>query len=160
MFDIGKCKVGINICMDNWFPETTRILALQGAEVILMPFSWPSDWEAHWDGTTEERAVLRARREQILKVFPARALDNGVFLVMVDHVGREAEDVAWHPGVSMIFDPNGDVVAETRGLEEEILLAELDSEKLEKWRKDPHFPLTMRRPEIYHRLIESSGPRG
>src|SRR5262245_28717630 len=37
VFDIDKCKVGAVICYDNTFPELARILALRGAEVLLMP---------------------------------------------------------------------------------------------------------------------------
>jgi predicted amidohydrolase len=37
VFDVGPCKVGIVICYDNQFPEISRVLALRGAEVMLMP---------------------------------------------------------------------------------------------------------------------------
>ena len=46
VFDLGKCKVGIVICYDNQFPELPRIVALKGADVILMPHAAR---EARWE---------------------------------------------------------------------------------------------------------------
>ena len=48
IFDIGKCTVGIVICYDNQFPEVARLVALRGADVILMPHAAR---EARWDDT-------------------------------------------------------------------------------------------------------------
>src|SRR3954454_11515 len=56
VFDIGKCKVGTVICYDNWFPEIPRILALRGADVILMPHAAR---EKGWDDTPESEAAAR-----------------------------------------------------------------------------------------------------
>ena len=45
VIDIGPAKVGVNICFDNWLPESGRMVALQGAEVILAPYVWSvGDW--------------------------------------------------------------------------------------------------------------------
>ena len=52
VFDIGPCKVGIVICYDNQFPEVARVLALRGAEVILMPHAGRFKL---WDDTPGER---------------------------------------------------------------------------------------------------------
>src|SRR3954454_11324584 len=56
VFEIGKCKVGTAICYDNWFPEVPRILALRGADVILMPHAAR---EKGWDETPESEAAAR-----------------------------------------------------------------------------------------------------
>jgi len=58
VFDMDIGKVGIIVCYDSWYPETTRLLALKGAELILFP---------------------NAGYEPLL--LPARAIDNGVYLV-------------------------------------------------------------------------------
>ena len=56
VFDIGPCKVGIVICYDNQFPEVARVLALRGAEVILMPHAGRFKL---WDDTPESEAAAR-----------------------------------------------------------------------------------------------------
>ena len=63
VFDIGPCKVGIVICYDNQFPEISRVLALRGAEVMLMPHAGANE-----DcGTITLRA--RQRRDAIRMTF-------------------------------------------------------------------------------------------
>ena len=57
-FDIGKCKIGIQICYDKLFPEISRVLCLHGAEVLLMPHAAR---KVMWDETPESQAAARAR---------------------------------------------------------------------------------------------------
>ena len=52
----GKCKIGIAICYDNEFPELPRILALRGAEVLLMPHA---SRDTQWEDTPESEAAAR-----------------------------------------------------------------------------------------------------
>jgi predicted amidohydrolase len=147
IFDIGTCKVGISICWDNYFPELPRILALKGAEVILMPVAWPYEdpWEAPLAKTVE------ARRKEMMAYFPSRAYDNRVFAVCLDHAGKEAEKIEF-PGVSMIFDPNGQVIEESKSHGEDVLIAHLDAEELRKTHASPYYMLPSRRPEVYGML--------
>ena len=56
-FDVGRCRVGISICYDNQFPEVPRILALKGADIILMPHAAR---ESIWEDTPHSEH--RARR--------------------------------------------------------------------------------------------------
>src|SRR5215467_638739 len=56
VFDLGKCRVGMVICYDNWFPEIPRILALRGADVILMPHAAR---ESQWDDSPESESAAR-----------------------------------------------------------------------------------------------------
>ena len=149
VFDIGPCRVGISICFDNWFPETSRILALRGAEVVLSPFMWivpPGS-----AGREKQKAAER-RREKHMKIFPARALDNAMYFMVVDHVGVEADGFEF-PGVSMAFGPGGDVIAESKPFEEQIVVVEFKASELEKSRTyAQHNTLQFRRPEIYSEL--------
>ena len=150
VFDIGICKIGISICFDNWFPETSRILALKGAEVVLAPFMWriPSGSD------TEKRLAAQQRRNRQMKVFPARALDNAMYVIVLDHVGVEAEGFEL-PGVSTAFSPAGDVIAQSEPLAEEMRIVELQERLLEKARTfAQHNTLQFRRPEIYAQLTK------
>src|SRR5262245_6127912 len=64
VFDIGPCKVGIVICYDNQFPEVARVLALRGADLILMPHA--ARFKV-WDDTPESEAAARRFTHNFLK---------------------------------------------------------------------------------------------
>ena len=151
VFDIGLCKLGISICYDNWFPETSRVLAVKGAEVLLSPWMWIIPHEA----PEEERArALARRRETHIRMFAARAMDNAMYVLVLDHVGLEAENFEF-PGVSMAFNPFGTLLAETEPFVEQMLLVDLKAAEVEKYRTYGHmYTLTYRRPEIYGPLTD------
>ena len=154
--DLGFMRLALSVCYDNWYPETTRMAFLNGAHMLHMPFFWPAGWErrdeiARKRVTGDDAAVLAARRERILKVFPGRALDNSLYLAMVDHAGR-SDDMDKHmPGKSVVFDPYGEVLAETRGYDEETLYFEFDPARVDEWRQNLFFPGNHLRPEVYQR---------
>jgi predicted amidohydrolase len=151
VFDIGLCKLGVSICYDNWFPETSRILALKGAEVLLSPWMWIVP-----PGASEREKARAAayRRETHIRMFAARAMDNAMYVLVLDHVGPEARDFEF-PGVSMAFDPFGNLVAEARPFEEQMLLVDIVAEEVEKYRTyGHHYTLAFRRPEIYGALTD------
>ena len=151
VFDIGLCKIGASICFDNWFPETSRILALKGAEVMLSPWMWIVPAEA---SPEKKLAAIESRRERHKRFFPARALDNAMYVMVLDHVGTEAKDFEF-PGVSMAIDPYGEVIAESNALQEEMMLVDLKGSEVEKYRTyGHHYTLKYRRPEIYGELAE------
>ena len=151
VFNIGICRIGISICFDNWFPETSRTLALKGAEVILAPFMWkiPSDVSK-----AEKDLAVERRRNKHMKIFPARAMDNGVYVMVLDHVGLEADNFEL-PGVSTAFSPTGDVLAQSNPYVEEMVLVELKEHELERARTVAHHnKLQYRRPAIYSELVK------
>lgn len=146
VFDIGKCKIGTAICYDNFFPEVPRILALKGAEVVL------SRHAARFGKCRKkgQRKIVADQKKFYRKVYASRAYDNGVFYVIVNQAGRAGEDTS-HAGGTMVLDPEGEVVAEskTKVIEEEMVIAELKSSLYEKRRSSRCFNLVTRRPEIY-----------
>jgi N-carbamoylputrescine amidase len=109
-------KFGIQICYDRLFPEPSRVLTLQGAEIIFMPicYSTYSDPD-HRAGIWE--VPLRAR-----------AYENGVYVVAANRVGQEG--IRHHLGRSMVVDPAGAIVAEAGSEKEDLLVAELDIERV------------------------------
>lgn len=80
-FDIGKCRVGINICHENMYPENSRVLALQGMEVLLSPFGCGGSGSLIPKETWLNDFHMACWR--------ARCFDNGVFMIvsggMVSH---------------------------------------------------------------------------
>ena len=85
-----RLRIGVIICYDLRFPELTRSLALQGAQVICVPARWPSVRDDAW------RTLLRAR-----------AIENQVFVVGCNARGREG-------GYSYAFDPLGKMIFSNR----------------------------------------------
>jgi predicted amidohydrolase len=151
VFDIGLCKIGVSICFDNWFPETSRLLVIKGAEVMLSPWMWiiPSNVSPE-----KKREAIEARRKSLKKFFPARALDNAMYVMVLDHVGLEAENFEF-PGVSMAIDPIGDIIAESNPSVEEMVVVDLKESQIEKYRTyGHHYTLKFRRPEIYGELAK------
>jgi predicted amidohydrolase len=163
--DLGFMRLALSVCYDNWYPETTRMAFLNGAHMLHMPFFWPAGWErrdeiARKRVTGDDAAVLAARRERILKVFPGRALDNSLYLAMVDHAGRSPDMDKHMPGKSMVFDPYGELQAESRGWDEETLYFEFDPARVDEWRQNLFFPGNHLRPEVYRRAYarRAGGP--
>lgn len=127
VFRVGQWRVGINVCYDTFFPESARCSALNGADLIVVPFAAPQ--QVLW------RDVMRTR-----------AFDNGVWFAPCNKVGLEGE---WtFGGASMIVDPLGEVVAEASATEEETISAEIDLDAVDAARR--RYPMFRdRRPELY-----------
>ncbi len=129
VFDLGLVKIGVQLCWDNFFPEGTRMLALQGAEIVFAP-----------------TAAAFASQQRWLKVIAANAIVNGLFVMRVNRVGREPKQDFY--GMSFCISPEGDLVDEPTGLQEGILLVEIDLDEISRVRKEWPF-LKDRRPEAY-----------
>jgi nitrilase len=117
-------NIGIIICFDLSFSEPARVLALNGAELILSPSAVPPDFDAY-----AQRRVT------------ARALDNQLFVLYCNFAGPD------FPGHSLVVDSRGEVI-ERAGEEETLLICSLDRQKLRAWREKERI-FTMRHPELY-----------
>ena len=121
-------RIGVIICYDLRFPELSRRLALEGAEVICVPAQWPKPRQEHW------RTLLRAR-----------AIENQLYVVSCNACGPIGKLEFF--GMSMIINPKGEVLAESGEAEGEIY-AQLDMQAMTDWRAQiPCF--NDRRPELY-----------
>lgn len=158
--NIGEepATVGISICYDNCFPEASRIMSLKGMEVLLAPFAFGmGKWES--DDDIENQVIAQDKwKKQVTKYMAARAHDNNVYAVVCvcsGHVkGLQGKEEYYFPGVCMVFDPAGDLIAETpsEGVKERMLVTDLLFFKLEDQKKGSYFPLKYRRPELYKDL--------
>lgn len=146
VLDAGRCKVGTVICYDNVFPEVVRVLALKGAEVMLSPHAARF---GKWTKRGERKAVAK-QKGFYRKVYATRAYDNGVFYVVTNQAGPAGENTN-HAGGVMFFDPKGDVIAEskTRMIEDEMVIARLESSLYVERRSGRCFNLLTRRPELF-----------
>ncbi len=121
-------KIGVIICYDLRFPELSRRLALEGARVICVPAQWPKPRQEHW------RTLLRAR-----------AIENQLYVVAANACGQIGKLDFF--GMSMVIDPQGEVLADAGERPGEIT-APLSWEAMDAWRAQiPCF--NDRRPELY-----------
>ena len=161
-FDLGKCKVGMVICYDNQFPEVARIVALRGADVILMPHAAR---EGRWDDTPESQAAARRKVfDYFASSYRMRARENACFCVYADQAGRagyvdslprEHANQPHHPGGAMIIGPQGDILrhTQTEQIRDEMIVADLDAALLAAARSHPNYTLRTRRPELFGELV-------
>jgi len=175
VFDHRGCRFGILTCYDNNLVENVRITTMMGAEIILMPHVTgclpspmpgrglvdPSIWE------NRELDPVRCRQEfdgpkgrgWLMKWLPARAFENGVYAVYANPIGMDGGQV--RPGGSLILDPFGEILAECRKLDDEVVVAMLDPRKIEL--SSGQMYIRSRRPELYGKLLEPNpavGPGG
>lgn len=161
VFDIGPCKVGVVICYDNQFPEIARVLALRGAEVILMPHA--ARFKT-WDDTPASEKAARHRSHDFVRVYALRARENSCFCVLTDQAGRagyvpqwprDSENQPHHAGVAMIWGPGGDLLASTQEeqVREEMIVAALDPALIARERSLANYMLRTRRPELFGELV-------
>jgi N-carbamoylputrescine amidase len=143
--DTAAGKVGTLICWDQWYPEGARLTALQGAEVLFYPTA--IGWHPH-----EKAAYGPAQLDAWQTVQRGHAIANGVYVAAVNRVGLEipAEGSAgiefW--GSSFIADPQGVIIAQGSAGREEIIMAEIDSARIEDVRRNWPF-LRDRRIDAY-----------
>lgn len=162
--DLGFGLAGTAICHDSDFFESWRILALLGAEIVLLPHANrtlpAADGTLLFDGRGREVAddeILRAQEEVVAeRPHPPRAhdllaRDNAVFAVFSDQVGFDGHST--HVGGAYVLDPHGRLLAGIApGLDSGFVVADLDPASLEEARRSPVFALRKRRPETYEEL--------
>lgn len=138
-------RIGVNICFDAFMPESTRLLAVAGAEIVLFPFAadpapvTPLGWAA-WAGN----------------VLTARCAENGVFGVACNYFG----DVAFagvtqsFPGGGMIVGPGGDVLTRQEAVTStpHMIALTLERDALLDARSRFEYTYRFRRPELYGSL--------
>lgn len=165
VFELYGWKCGILICYDNNVVENVRATALLGADIIFMPhvtmctpstrpgagFVDPQLWFNRENDPTSLRLEFDGikGRQWLMKWLPSRAYDNGVYVVFSNPIGMDDDQLK--NGCSMIIDPFGDIVAECRELDDEVVTTVITAEKLQlsggfRYRK-------ARRPDLYRDII-------
>lgn len=163
-------RMAILICWDNNLVENVRACALLGAHVLLAPHQTggTDSRSPHgmkriplelWEGRLSDPEALRQAfagpngRGWLMRWLPARAHDNGMFLIFSNGVGWDEDEI--RTGNAMILDPYGRIVAESTAITDDIVVADLDLTLVpdssgQRW-------MTGRRPDLYALLTERSG---
>ena len=130
-------KLGILICFDRHFPEAARALALNGADLVLIPTATASKTQYLWE------IELRAH-----------AIDNIYYVGGVNRVGKDQGGSEYHfYGSSMFVDPKGQIISQASSEKEEIIYADIDLSVIPPLRNDWGF-FRDRRPDAYGDLIK------
>ena len=151
VWDTKYARIGIGICWDQWFPETARGMAVQGAELLFYPTAIGSepildcDSMPHWRRCMQGHAacnivpVVAANRYGLESVEPSK--DNG---------GQKSELLFY--GSSFVTDETGELVCQASRDKEEIVYGQSDLDAVREMR-DSWGLFRDRRPEIYKKLI-------
>ena len=148
--DWADAIMGMMICNDRRWPESWRVLGLQGVEVVCVGYN-----SAAYDpnGGSSEDAASRTFHSKL--VTQANAYMNATWAIAVAKAGEE--DGSGLIGGSCIVDPNGRIVAEAATLADEVIVADLDLD-LCRQGKDKMFNFAVhRRPEQYGVITERAG---
>ena len=141
--EVAGVRLGMNICYDSAFPESARVMSLQGADLIVLPTNFPPSGEC--------------MAEHMVNT---RAMENNIYYACVNRVGTERGFS--FIGKSKICDPSGRALDEAPHTEEAILYADMDVERARTKRivrvPDKHIidRIADRRPEMYERVVARS----
>ncbi len=142
VFDMPFGRIGIRICYDVWFPEVSRILAAQGADIICDPTNWVNLPPLQ----TKEKPTAAYSAQQM-------CLMNSVFSICADRVGDERG--CTFIGGSCVIDPTGAFVAGPVSSEApEAAIAEINvlQARYRHW-SEFNNPLTDRRSDLYDTFL-------
>lgn len=125
-------KLGVQVCWDQWYPEGARLMALQGAELLIYPTA--IGWESS-DTDEEKQRQLTAWQT----VQRGHAVANGLPVIAVNRCGWEEDPSGQTNGIqfwghSFVAGPQGEFLAEA-GTEEETLIVDIDMKRCENVRR-------------------------
>lgn len=119
-------KLGVLVCWDQWYPEAARLMALQGAELLIYPTA--IGYDPH--DTKEEQERQRMAWQTVQR---GHAVANGLPVVTVNRVGEEDGVPFW--GTSFVAGPQGELLYEASTTEEESVIVEVDMQRSEQVRR-------------------------
>jgi N-carbamoylputrescine amidase len=143
-WDTAQGKIGVCVCWDQWFPEAARLTALSGAQILFYPTA--IGWHPG-----EKEQYGHAQHSSWETIQRGHAIANGCFVAAINRVGHEtpaggAGIEFW--GQSFVCDPAGQILVKGGAKDEEILIVEIDFQRVEEQRT--HWPfLRDRRIESY-----------
>ena len=132
--DTSVGRLGVMVCWDQWYPEAARLMALQGAELLIYPTA--IGYES--SDTPEEQQRQRMAWQTVQR---GHAVANGLPVVAVNRVGYEPDPSAQTNGIqfwgtSFVAGPQGEILYEASAEEEESIIVSLDlshSEQVRRW---------------------------
>ncbi len=135
LFETHGVRFGIQLCYDAHFPELSTRMAIEGADLIFIPHASPR-------GTPDEKFSSWMRH------LTARAYDNSLFVVACNQTGENKKGLNF-PGIALVIDPSGNVIAKDVSGKENMIVVHLKAGDLAKVRNHKmRFFLPNRRPDL------------
>jgi len=146
LFETHGVRFGIQLCYDAHFPELSTQMALHGANIIFFPHASPR-------GTPEEKFSSWMRH------LTARAYDNSLFVVACNQTGENKNGLIF-PGIALVLDPSGNVIAKDVSGKEKLMVVDLKANFLAKVRNHKmRFFLPNRRSDMFNLQILTHSQR-
>lgn len=126
VFKTKFATLGVLICWDQWYPEAARITSLKGAEILFYPTA------IGWDTNETDPIINDEQYGAWQTIQRSHAVANGVFVVSVNRVGREADQQFW--GGSFVANPHGRLLYLAPHDQEVVHVQEIDLAQLDHYR--------------------------
>lgn len=132
--DTSVGRLGVLVCWDQWYPEAARLMALQGAEMLIYPTAIGFE-------SSDEPSEQQRQREAWTTVQRGHAVANGLPVVAVNRVGHETDPSGMTGGIefwgsSFVAGPQGELLYRASDHEEERKIIDIDlahSEQVRRW---------------------------
>ncbi len=131
--DTSVGRLGVQVCWDQWYPESARLMALAGAELLLYPTA------IGWD-PGDHQAEQQRQRDAWITIQRSHAIANGIPVLSCNRSGHEPGPS--HPsrgirfwGSSFVAGPQGELIAEATEDQDEILYADINMDRSEQVRR-------------------------
>ncbi len=145
-FDTKFAKIGVLICWDQWYPEASRLTALQGAEILFYPTA------IGW-ATSQDEATNLEQYNAWQTIQRSHAVANGVHVVSVNRVGLEQDGAMKFWGGSFVSNPFGTLLYKGSHDNEETEVVEIDTDATDRYRT--HWPFMRdRRIDSYENITK------
>ena len=145
-FDTKFAKIGVLICWDQWYPEASRLTALQGAEILFYPTA------IGW-ATSQDEATNVEQYNAWQTIQRSHAVANGVHVVSVNRVGLEQDGAMKFWGGSFVSNPFGTLLYKGSHDNEETEVVEIDTDATDRYRT--HWPFMRdRRIDSYENITK------
>lgn len=147
VWDTRYGKVGVGICWDQWFPETARAMAVQGAEMLLYPTAIGSEPILECDSMPHWRRCMQGHAgSNLMPVMAANRIGLETVIPCKENGGQESSLLFY--GSSFITDQTGELVESASRDQEEVLLHTFDLDEMAENRLSWGI-FRDRRPECY-----------
>lgn len=132
--DTSVGRLGVLVCWDQWYPEAARLMALQGAEMLIYPTAIGYE-------SSDTEAEQQRQREAWTTVMRGHAVANGLPVIAVNRVGYESDPSEQTGGIqfwgsSFVAGPQGELLYRASDNEEESIILNIDldhSEQVRRW---------------------------
>ncbi|MHB1406117.1 MAG: carbon-nitrogen hydrolase family protein [Desulfitobacteriaceae bacterium] len=136
VFPVDDMSVAVQLCYDRHFPESTRLMALQGAEILIVPIS----------------SIARPGRSNSYQAeLISRAIENNMYVMGLNRVGREGD--AEFFGGSLLVNPLGQIVESIDHSSDGMIIADISSDFVRETRKQFRH-LENLRSDVYRSILK------